>query len=174
MKHEMNPAPHLTDEAFDDVLIGLASAESEAHLAVCPSCRTKVQAFRGHVDTFNQASLAWSQSRAEALPAIQPPPARKIKSPWTALAPAEWAIATAVLLFIALPVWNRGPHSDPYSGVIQNPATEDSETQIAQDNDLLKSIDAALSAGDASPVAEYGLVEQPHAHPKAKAKLRNP
>jgi hypothetical protein len=168
---------HLTDEALDDVLIGLATAESEAHLAVCDLCRAKVRSFRSDVDTFNQASLAWSQSRAESLPAVHPLPTRAVKSPWAALAPVEWAMAAAVLLFIALPVWNHGRHPDLGAMVTpaaQNSEAQDSETQIAQDNDLLKSIDAALSASDVSPVAAYDLTERPYTHPKARPKLRNP
>ena len=63
---------HLSEEALDDVLIGLGSAESEAHLAVCPECRAEVETFRGDVALFNAASVAWSESRRPQprLPAI--------------------------------------------------------------------------------------------------------
>ena len=40
----MTPASstHLSEEAFDDVLIGLGSPESETHLAVCEDCWRRI------------------------------------------------------------------------------------------------------------------------------------
>ena len=169
----MQSATHLTEEALDDLLIGLASVESEAHLAECAACRTKVQAFGAHLKAFNHASMAWSQSRAEALPAIRPAASVKVKSIWTALAPLEWAAAAAVLLLLALPVWNRNQLPVPVSSAVATPAAGDTEAQIAEDNDLLKSVDAALSTNDASPIAEYGLIDRPHSHSRARSKTRN-
>ena len=54
---------HLSEEALDDVLIDLGSAESHAHLAVCGECRAKIAIFRGDVALFNAASMSWSNSR---------------------------------------------------------------------------------------------------------------
>lgn len=169
----MQSATHLTEEALDDLLIGLASVESEAHLAECAACRAKVQAFGAHLNAFNQASMAWSQSRSEALPAIRAAASAKVKSIWTALAPLEWAVAVAVLLLLAVPVWNRNQPRVLVSSAVATPAAGDSEAQIAEDNDLLKSVDAALNANDASPIAEYDLIERPHSHSKARSKTRN-
>ena len=57
----MTPATnHLSEEALDDVLIGLGSAESQAHLEVCADCRAQVRTFLGDVALFNAASMAWS------------------------------------------------------------------------------------------------------------------
>jgi hypothetical protein len=169
----MQSATHLTEEALDDLLIGLASVESEAHLTECAACRAKVQALGAHLDAFDHASLAWSQARSEALPAIGPAASAKAKSIWTALAPLEWAVATAVFLLLALPVWNRSQLPAPVSSAVAAPTAGDSEAQIAEDNDLLKSVDAALNTNDASPIAEYDLIEQPHSHSKARSKSRN-
>ena len=166
-------ATHLTEEALDDLLIGLTSVESEAHLAECAACRTKVQAFGAHLNVFNQASLSWSQSRAEALPAIRPAASAKVKSIWTALAPLEWAAAAAVLALLALPVWNRNQLPVPVGSAVATPSAPDTEAQIAEDNDLLKSVDAALNTNDASPIAEYDLIDRPRSHSKAKPKTRN-
>lgn len=169
----MQSATHLSDEALDDLLIGLASVESEAHLAECAACRIKVQAFGAHLNVFNQATMAWSQSRSEALPAIRPAASARAKSVWKALAPLEWAAAVAVLLLLALPVWNRNQLPVPVSNTSATPSAGDSEAQIAADNDLLKSVDAALNADDTSPITEYDLIERPHSHSKARSKTRN-
>ena len=37
---------HLSEEALNDVLIGLSSLESDAHLAVCSACRSRVEEFQ--------------------------------------------------------------------------------------------------------------------------------
>ena len=54
---------HLTEEALDDILIGLGSPASHAHLAQCPECSARVDAFRFSMDSLNQASLAWVQAQ---------------------------------------------------------------------------------------------------------------
>jgi hypothetical protein len=40
MKSNFNA--HLTEEALDDVLIGMGSEEAALHLAACPECRARV------------------------------------------------------------------------------------------------------------------------------------
>ena len=52
---------HLSDEALDDVLIGLGSLASHAHLAQCPQCRARVESFQTTGDLFNQASRQFSE-----------------------------------------------------------------------------------------------------------------
>jgi hypothetical protein len=50
---------------------------------------------------------------------------------------------------------------------------EDSEAQIAQDNDLLRSVNAALSTAEASPVREYHLSDGPHSPLRTRPEARN-
>lgn len=165
---------HLSEEDLGDVLIGLASIESEAHLSVCSLCQAKVHAFRTDLNLFNQASLAWSRSRTEYLPPIKRTAKPRGSSPWTALAPVEWALAVAVLLLVGLPVWNRTQHQAPEASVVAASAQPDSETQIAADNDLLKSIDSALRADDPSLGAGYGLAQEPRAASQLRPRSRKP
>jgi hypothetical protein len=166
---------HLSEEAINDVLIGLGSLESEAHLALCSTCRGKLKEFRSEMLNFNQASLAWSEARpAAALGGDRGSRVRRaISSPWS------WAIAAAVLMVaIGLSLWNHN-----YSSIVNNasindasgPAqsAEDSEAQIAQDNDLLRSVNMALSENEESPINEYHLSEGPHARSKARPELGN-
>ena len=88
-------------------------------------------------------------------------------------APVGWALATAVLLMtIGVPVW-RHDHRSTLSNGTAPAAVEDSPAQIAQGNDLLRSVDEALNTSEASPISEYHLSDGPQPHRKARPELRN-
>ncbi|MDR3727338.1 MAG: hypothetical protein P4K86_09880 [Terracidiphilus sp.] len=159
---------HLSEEALDDVLIGLGSPESDAHLAECEACRSQLEQFRSGMRNFNQASLAWSDARPlKSLPA-------RSKVRQAAFAPVGWAFATAVLLLIiGVPVWRHDHRIAPSNGTVPAVTIEDSPAQIAQDNDLLRSVDEALNSSEASPISEYHLSDGPQLHRKARPELRN-
>jgi hypothetical protein len=182
---------HLSEEAFDDVLIGLGSAESEAHLAVCDVCRGHLKEFQSNLQTFNQASLAWSQATSEARPVpismseegaslrLFARPAGRLRI----FAPVGWAVATALLLVLGLQIWNR-EHQPSLTGntatdnAVSNNSTQtatqgDTEAQIAQDNQLLQSVNLALNTGEASPFQEYGLGDERQARIQARPKVRH-
>jgi hypothetical protein len=57
------PAAHLSEEAIYDVLIGLSSAETNAHLVVCALCRGELEALRSELQVFNDTALAWCKAR---------------------------------------------------------------------------------------------------------------
>ena len=145
---------HLSDEALNDVLIGLGSSASESHLAACPLCRGKVEEFHSDLGTWNRTTLKWSEARAGR---IQVRPARR-RPPLGALG---WALAAAALLAIAIPVGRESGMFDTNHGttVAQQ---EDSEAQIAQDNELLKAVNAAINPDEMSPLKEYDLFGRPH------------
>jgi hypothetical protein len=182
---------HLPEEAFYDVLIGLGSAESQAHLAGCDVCRGHLDEFQSSLQTFNQASLAWSQATSEARPVpmsmseggaglrlfARPATRRRI------FAPLGWAVATALLLVLGLQVWNR-EHQPSLTGntttgnavsnnSIQTATQGDSAAQIAQDNQLLQSVNMALNTSEASPLQEYGLEDELQPRMKAQPKARH-
>ena len=166
---------HLSEAALSDVLIGLCSPDSEAHLAVCPACRSRVQEFQSTVQAFNAASTAWSEARP---PFPLPSPVPVIRKPRPAYAaPLGWALAAAILVAIGLPVWNthsRPAEKDAPSPVALAIATStDSEAQIAQDNELLRSVNLALSSDEEYPVSEYDLLDSPHTRARSRAELRN-
>jgi len=85
------------------------------------------------------------------------------------------------LLAIGIPVWDYEHRSSLVASpiAVQNhsagpfAASNDSETQIAEDNHLLREVNEALSVNEASPFAEYHLAEGPHRHLKARIELRN-
>src|SRR3954468_17202111 len=156
----MTPAStiHVSEEALDDVLIGLGTAESHAHLEVCAECRSKVATVRGDIALFNAASMAWSQSRRP--------------QGWTSVShgrrlPAAflgWATAAAAMVVMAFGVWHHraeNPANQANTRIAQPAPAADSEAQIAQDNQLLQAVDAAISTDEASPIDEYKILESP-------------
>jgi len=157
---------HLSDEMLDDVLIGLGSAESERHLADCAECRAKVQRFHSDVHLFNQASIAWSEAQ----------PFRTVRAvcmaPAFRMPVALWGSFAAAILAVAvgIPVWHY-EHSlsvRQESGIVQE--VQDSQAQIAQDNELMQAVNAAISPQEESPIDEYGLSESSKMHLKARPK----
>jgi hypothetical protein len=98
---------HLSEEALDDVLIGLGSPESHHHLAVCPECRSQVKTFHGDMALFNAASMAWTQNRMPRLHAAEP---RGLRLPATF---AGWAITAAAVLMMALGIWHHRSQPNP-------------------------------------------------------------
>ena len=151
---------HLTNDALDDVLIGLGSLKSEAHLARCPQCRSRVESFRADISLFNSASMAWSESRTG-----RPMPAHhsgfRIR-----FAFLSWSTVAALLLITALVFWRHSSVAPPNHVNIIESQPVDSEAQIVKDNELLQEINAAISADDASPIEEYNLRERPQSRLK--------
>jgi hypothetical protein len=161
---------HLSEEDLDDVLIGLGKPESDAHLVECEICRNQLEEFRSGVQVFNQASLAWSEART--LKAR--PPFNRSKVPQTVYAFVGWALAAAVLLLtIGVPVWRHDQRHALNRGTVPVEALDDSPAQIAQDNDLLRSVDESLNTSEASPISEYHMLDGPQPHRKAKQELRH-
>lgn len=160
---------HLSEEKMNDMLIGVSSAESEAHVAACAECRAQLDAFRADMRLFDQTSMAWSEARSATLGAIAAPKRHK-----TISTPLGLAFASALLLAIGVPVWmhNHGPakHQEQAAATSGQP---DSAEQIAADNDLMLSVDMALSASEESPLREYEVTKRSHQAPKAQLELRS-
>lgn len=149
---------HLTDEALDDVLIGMGSFASEAHLGRCPQCRSRIETFREDVTLFNGASMAWSEARTGQPVASPRHPQYRIR-----FAFIGWSGLAALLLITAVAIWHHSVVSPPNHVNIVESRPADSEAQIAQDNQLLEDINAAISSDDESPIEEYNLRERPSA-----------
>jgi anti-sigma factor RsiW len=157
---------HLSEEDFDDILIGLGSSESEAHLAACQDCRRRVNAFRSDVALFNSASMAWTESQ----PALLRPTARKTVHR-IRLAFVSWVATAAALAGMAVAVWHHhGPIAPPHLATANISQPADTEAQIAQDNQLLQAVNAAISPDEESPIDEYKLFQTRHSHMKTRHK----
>ncbi|HTJ29260.1 MAG TPA: hypothetical protein VL346_02080 [Acidobacteriaceae bacterium] len=142
---------HLCEEAFNDLLIGLSAPEAEAHLAACEECRAQLAAFRSDLALFNQATLAWSESKTAAMPPLRRKP-RFVPSH-----PLAWSAATAVLLLVGVAGWNsqRAPLLPTESAPSIATEFADSPDQIAEDNQLLHNVYDAL---DDEPVNDFSIV----------------
>ncbi len=166
----MTPArsTHLSEEALDDVLIGLGSLQSEAHLAGCLECRAKVESFHSDMGLLNSASIAWSESKH--LPALQI--AYRASHSRTRIAFVSWAAVAALLVIAALITWHQVSLTPANRADTLQSQPVDSEAQIAQDNQLLQAVSAAISPNEISPVDEYKIGERPHSRLKARPKMR--
>jgi hypothetical protein len=158
---------HLSEEAMNDVLIGLASPESESHLNTCVICRSQLDVFRSTVQAFNQASLEWCQ----AMPAVALRAPARFRP--LVFAPATWVLAIALLLVAGIPAWIHLSHSSLHSVSAPAPVQQDSDAQISQDNDLLQSVNVALNESDVPPISKYYLSDGPHPQSKDRPELRN-
>jgi predicted anti-sigma-YlaC factor YlaD len=164
----MTPAcsAHLSDEAFDDVLIGMASPESEAHLSTCQDCRCRVNAFRSDVALFNSASMAWTESQPVRMRAT----ARKVIH-HTRLAFVSWAGMAVVLAVMAVAILHHhGPVAPPSHATANVLQPADTQAQIAQDNQFLQAVNAAISPDEESPIDQYKLFQTRHSHMKTHHK----
>ena len=157
---------HLSEEALDDVLIGLGTAESHAHLAVCAECRVQVATFRGDIALFNAASVAWSESRRPQ-PRESAPHGRTLRAAFIG-----WAAVATALVVMAVGIWRHRPEPSRQAHTIQQSKPVDSEAQIAQDNQLLEAVNTAISPDEASPIQEYKIVESQNSHVKGHSKTR--
>jgi hypothetical protein len=158
---------HLSEDALDDVLIGLGSPEANAHVATCAECRAEVQAFRGDLQLFNAASMAWSKSR---WPKAQPTVPHAVRA---RVAFASWSAVAAVLVVVmAVAFWHQRQVPVLNQANTAQSLPVDSEAQIAQDNQLLQAINAAISPDETSPILEYKISERPHSHMQAHSRTR--
>jgi hypothetical protein len=153
---------HLSDEALSDVLIGMGSAEAESHLAACAVCRGKVEEFRAGLDVLNAATLAWSEDRARRAPRIHAPSPADSRLYWPRVAALGWSLVAVVLLALVVPLWHPAHWFAPIHSAAVVAPPEDSQEQIAQDNELLKAVDAAIHPNEILPLKQVGLLERPH------------
>ena len=156
---------HLTDDQFAECLTAAAPEPAiQSHLAQCDECRTELGVFLAAMDDFSAAALGWSKSQP-----VVSPRARWLRTQQPLVAPLRWALAAALIAAVGVPV---AMHRERVVNVAVNEApAEDSPAQIAQDNNLLRSVDVALGESDPSPYQEYGL-DAPRKRTRARAQTR--
>lgn len=158
---------HLTEEALNDVLIGLGSPESEAHLEWCAPCQSKLEAFQFDVRLFHSAASAWSQSRIPVQAASLPFHRARLR---TRIAFVGWGTAIALLVVMVATVWRHSSVSPSHRAATAQVQIFDSEAQIAEDNELLRAVSAAISPDEEAAIDQYNLLNHPRSHAKAHAK----
>jgi len=164
---------HLSESALNELLIGSGSPSEMKHLATCSLCAQNVADFRASVDLFNQASQAWSEERSRR---IAPPALKTDKKSYSTALP--WALATAVLLVaLGIPVWQHQHKSSMVTNtpvsLIASASAENSSEQIAQDNELLRSVNAALESSEEPSLAPYLLSHKPYRLSSERSGTRN-
>jgi hypothetical protein len=157
---------HLSEEALNDLLIGLGSSESEEHVASCAACRARVQALGADLKLLNETSMAWSRVRVAGM-GEDPLPAGVQRKP---LVTMGWTAAGVLLLALAFPLWHsvnqhNAPANIPPAVALTEP---ESEAQIAADNELLRDVDAAVNTNEASPFGEPLRSDRRQAQHKAR------
>lgn len=133
--------PHLTDEQFSQLLAGEPCNETAAtHLESCTACRQELGSMQVAVGTLRDLSLRWAEQRAVRITA----PSRWVLSLQRL---PGWSTATALLLFgLAIGVHvQSGPRSSASEIGQAQTATVPSDNELAEDNQLLRSIDQELN-----------------------------
>ncbi len=137
---------------------GIGSA-TLAHLAACTHCREELARFTESLVSFNHLSLAWADSRPARPMVVHTTLLGRLRGSW--LPCAAWAFAVCTLLvalFFSSPRLNR---DEPTVASTSAPSTQDSDAQIANDNQLMDRVALELSRPERSPVAEYGIGATP-------------
>lgn len=145
---------HLSEEDLDDVVIGMGSRESQTHLDICEECRSKLREFRTDINLFNETSMAWTEATTAKRDVA--PQQRMFRIPTLLLGLCAIAM---LLVIVALPSISRVFHeSSPVTPVLSE---RDSQEQIAQDNELMKNVEAVINPDEASVVDQYHLMDRP-------------
>ncbi len=166
---------HLSVEAMNDVLIGLGSPESETHLLACQACRAQLQSFNSDIRLFNRTTLKWSEMQSATMPSPIPAPRPRLGI----FAPAGLALTASILLATGILAWHHNPGASQNFANTPTATQQDDPVQIATDNELMRSVDMALSAGEAAPLGELRIAQRPHPRlktrpaPDAITELRN-
>jgi len=88
------------------------------------------------------------------------------------LTPIAGALAAALLIVVGLPAWNHDHQVLSARGPATAAAPDESAVQIAQDNQLLESVNVALNTNDASPLPEYRLLGSPRSTLRTDSRTR--
>jgi hypothetical protein len=152
----MKTPNHLTDDQFTDCVLMESTAEAQSHLAECEDCRQELARFTESMQNFSTATLAWS----EAQPSASLRAAARSSARRPMYAAAGWALATGLVLSVGVPfVWHRDHPAPTGTEPVVQAAAEDTEAQIAEDNQMMQSVNLAIRVHEPSPFTEYRLHE---------------
>ncbi|HEY5054755.1 MAG TPA: hypothetical protein VIJ38_19695 [Acidobacteriaceae bacterium] len=171
---DFHPAPntlaHLSDDEFNDQLIGDLAPAPSAHLAACDLCSDRLAEASFLITSFQDVTAAWSERRSATLPIPKLPqrtPLWQRRSAWIA---TSFALALGIGMTFtssshrvelktssAQPLLMRPSHQlnlpalDPAESAAVK--TTPPEAQISADNQMLKAVDHELDASADSPAA---------------------
>lgn len=165
---------HITEHDFAELMMGASvSPEVQDHVANCDTCREELTAFSGAVGDFSSASLRWIEKR----PAASLRQAERDRARRTRQLRYGWAVSVATAVLVAVPLWTHLRPDSPATRdrvvALQPKTAEATEAQIARDNELMKSVDVALSDTDASPLRQFGIATDSEGPGRNQGELRN-
>jgi ferric-dicitrate binding protein FerR (iron transport regulator) len=143
---------HLTDEQFTDLLSGDCPSEAIQHMKMCTQCQSEFERVQSSIEDFGTAGLLWAEQR----PAPRIHTQSVLVRGWRAVSSRTAAAALlATVLFGAYQQKRmQAPVEDPLAAT---PAH--SESQVADDNQLMMAIDQEIRWQADSPVAVEHLAE---------------
>ena len=149
----MNSQNHnLDDETFTRLLSQPAEAVNDAD--------AEVVALRSALRSYRTETLQWAERRSSTQPSLRP--AARRSRVWAAV--PQWSLAAVAVISIAagaVHVYDRPDAGEETTAAADvtpaGSAARTSEADIAADNELLSSIDQALSYRVASPVDRLEL-----------------
>ena len=162
---------HLTQDELDEVLMGVAGPELQAHCAACAPCCDRAAALTESIEFYNRASLAWAAARSNTF-------TRDLSGHKPALrvtASAARSIAATLLLGVVASL-TAGTHLWParFAGPALEAATHPAARafapdaraqQIARDNAMLEAIDAELTEPESAPATLFHAADATVAQP---------
>ena len=180
-------ARHLSEDDLDEVLLGIATPVSTAHLAGCELCADRFTAFqtelRSQMDAFNQASMAWSEARSNTISrdVAHHKATSRLTLPKLWSAAAAMVLAATIGLHVTLDRRAVAPEASNSSTIQTASASLDAihpehdQAEIATDNAMLAAIDSEI--GTPKPT-QFGLYQKiqaavPPAQPMTPEQLRD-
>lgn len=150
MTSNKNSTDSLTDEQFCELLMGGApEATAELH--------AEAGAFKSALSSYRADSLVWAERRSAAMPSLLPSVRRSgFHVAWPQWTLAAVAVMTMVVAGVHVNTASQDTAAVDTSAAITRTVDATPE-QIADDNVLLGSIDAAVHAGAGLPVNALGL-----------------
>jgi negative regulator of sigma E activity len=151
----------LTDEQFADLLAGRPTSETLADLQGDADAAAELVELKSALHSYRAESLVWAERRSAAAPSLVPAARRRAR--WMAV--PQWSLAAVAVAAVAVGIGHFSG-SSANGAVAGTPAiatasasaaSASPERDIASDNELLTSIDAALSYAGTSPVDGLGL-----------------
>ena len=148
----------LSDEQICELLMGGAPKTATELPA-------EADALKSALTSYRMETLRWAERRSAAMPSLLP--AARRNGVWAAV--PQWSLAAVAVITVAIGVAHLNNASQE-DAAAESPAaikrTVDAAAtpeQIADDNALLGSIDAAVNAGTGLPVKALGLELAPTA-----------
>jgi hypothetical protein len=152
---------HLTDDQFDDHLIGDLAPAAAAHLSVCTLCAGRAAQANTLFSDFNAVSLEWSERRSATapMPAFSAQPVLWQRRLIWASAVACFAVGLGMTNATHTRFFTQQASTEPAATerAIAAPQTihtaPPSMAQLAEDNRMLSAIDREMDNSGDSPAA---------------------